>query len=193
MSKQGSVLFVGVGGQGTILASTLLSRALIDMGLDVKMSEVHGMAQRGGSVSTQVRYGPKVHSPLIEEGTCDVIVSFEKSESGRWISFLKKDGHILANNYEIRPYSVNVGKEKYPEDILEELMAKNPNTVIVEAHKTAVELGNPKVSNMVLLGALVNILELERKDLEATIRRLFPEKLVDVNLAAFEKGWNSVA
>ncbi|MFH5835389.1 indolepyruvate oxidoreductase subunit beta [Proteiniclasticum sp. C24MP] len=118
MRKEANILFVGVGGQGTISASNLLSAALIDLGYDVKMSEVHGMAQRGGSVSTQVRYGERVHSPLIEKGTADYIVSFEKSESGRWLQFLKENGTVISSDHEIRPYSVNMGKEVYPEEII---------------------------------------------------------------------------
>lgn len=188
MYKEGSILFVGVGGQGTILASKVLSRGLMDMGFDVKMSEVHGMAQRGGSVSTQVRYAHKVYSPLIEPGRADAIVSFEKSEAGRWIHFLKQGGTLIANNHEIRPYTVNVGKETYPEGLFDELTSKIEHSFIIDADAEAKALGNVKVSNMVLLGRLIMSLQLEDYDWETLILDTFPEKLARINVEALKIG-----
>jgi len=189
MRKEANILFVGVGGQGTISASNLLSAALIELGYDVKMSEVHGMAQRGGSVSTQVRYGETVHSPLIEKGTADYIVSFEKSESGRWLSYLKEDGTIISSLHEIRPYSVNMGKEVYPEGILLEMEEKGFQVRAVDAQVRALALGNAKVANMILLGILARELGLEETLLKNLIRQYFRADLQEVNLLALEEGY----
>lgn len=190
MRKEANILFVGVGGQGTISASNLLSAALIDLGYDVKMSEVHGMAQRGGSVSTQVRYGENVHSPLIEKGTADYIVSFEKSESGRWLGFLKNDGTIISSDHEIRPYSVNMGKEVYPEEILEEMKSKGYHVQAVDAQNKALELGNAKAANIILLGILARDLEIDKELFVHLIRQYFKPALHDVNLRALELGYS---
>lgn len=190
MRKEANILFVGVGGQGTISASNLLSAALIDLGYDVKMSEVHGMAQRGGSVSTQVRYGENVHSPLIEKGTADYIVSFEKSESGRWLGFLKDNGTIISSDHEIRPYSVNMGKEVYPEEILEEMKSKGYHVQAVDAQNKALELGNAKAANIILLGILARDLEIDKELFVDLIRQYFKPALHDVNLRALELGYS---
>jgi len=190
MRKEANILFVGVGGQGTISASNLLSAALIDLGYDVKMSEVHGMAQRGGSVSTQVRYGENVHSPLIEKGTADYIVSFEKSESGRWLGFLKDNGTIISSDHEIRPYSVNMGKEVYPEEILQEMKSKGYDVFSVDAQSKALELGNAKAANIILLGILARNLGIEKDLLDKLIKQYFKAALHDVNLRALELGYS---
>lgn len=190
MRKEANILFVGVGGQGTISASNLLSAALIELGYDVKMSEVHGMAQRGGSVSTQVRYGEKVHSPLIEKGTSDYIISFEKSESGRWLEFLKENGTVISSDHEIRPYSVNMGKEVYPEGIIEEMQEKGYHVKSVDAQSKAIELGNAKVANMVLLGILAKDLGLEKDLLNRLIKQYFKPALQEVNLKAMDLGYS---
>lgn len=190
MRKEANILFVGVGGQGTISASNLLSAALIELGYDVKMSEVHGMAQRGGSVSTQVRYGEKVHSPLIEKGISDYIISFEKSESGRWLEFLKENGTVISSDHEIRPYSVNMGKEVYPEGIIEEMQEKGYHVKSVDAQNKAIELGNAKVANMVLLGILAKDLGLEKDLLNRLIKQYFKPALQEVNLKAMDLGYS---
>jgi indolepyruvate ferredoxin oxidoreductase beta subunit len=190
MRKEANILFVGVGGQGTISASNLLSATLIELGYDVKMSEVHGMAQRGGSVSTQVRYGEKVHSPLIEKGTSDYIISFEKSESGRWLEFLKENGTVISSDHEIRPYSVNMGKEVYPEGIIEEMQEKGYHVKSVDAQNKAIELGNAKVANMVLLGILAKDLGLEKDLLNRLIKQYFKPALQEVNLKAMDLGYS---
>ena len=192
MLNTGNILFVGVGGQGTISASNLLASGLIELGFDVKMSEVHGMAQRGGSVSTQVRYAEKVHSPLIEKGTCDLMVSFEKSESARWLGYLKEDGTIISSEHEIRPYSVNVGKENYPENVLVEMKEKGIHVISVDAQKEGEALGNGKAANMFLLGMLCKEMDLPDVVFTKLIKEYFKPKLQEVNLKAFMSGYSRV-
>lgn len=188
MNEIKSILFVGVGGQGTILASKLLSEGLMKFGFDVKMSEVHGMAQRGGSVTTQVRFGSKVYSPLIEKGKADVIVAFEKSEAARYIEYLKKDGHLIVNDYEIHPVTVLIGKDKYPENLNERLKAAVYNTIIVDAAKIAEELGNIKAQNVVLLGAVIKALKLDNINWKEAIESVIPKKAIELNLRALTAG-----
>lgn len=188
MSDVKSILFVGVGGQGTILASKLLTEGLMKHGYDVKMSEVHGMAQRGGSVTTQVRFGKKVYSPLIEKGDADAIVSFEKSEAARYVSYLKKGGHLIVNDYEIQPVTVMIGNDKYPENLNEKLSTLVENTVIVDAAKIAEELGNIKAQNVVLLGALIKALELENINWNEAIESIIPSKAIEINKKALSAG-----
>jgi len=188
MKEVKSILFIGVGGQGTILASKILSEGLLRHGYDVKMSEVHGMAQRGGSVTTQVRFGEKVYSPLIEKGKADVIVAFEKSEALRALPYLKDGGHLVVNDYEIHPVPVLIGEEKYPEGVSEELKNRIPNTLIINAAKIAKELGNIKAQNVVLLGALLKALNLEEINWEDVVASLVPEKAIDLNKKALKAG-----
>ncbi len=182
-----SILLVGVGGQGTILASKILSSALLEAGYDVKMSEVHGMAQRGGSVTTQIRFGTKVFSPIIGRGEADIVVAFEKMEAIRWIDYLKKDGKMVINDYEIPSAPILMGTAKYPDGILEELNKKT-NVIIFKAANIAKELGNSKTMNIVLLGALVKAMGLEDLNWEKAIRNNIKKKLEDVNIEAFYKG-----
>jgi indolepyruvate ferredoxin oxidoreductase beta subunit len=188
MRESKSVLFVGVGGQGTILASKILTEGLLKSGYDVKMSEVHGMAQRGGSVTTQVRFGEKVYSPLIEKGKVDVIVSFEKGEAARYLPYLKKDGHVVVNDYEIHPVPVLIGKEKYPENVNERLTDAVDNIVIMNAAEIAQKLGNIKAQNVVLLGALIKVLKLEDINWDEVISAAVPSKAIDLNKKAFKAG-----
>lgn len=188
MNEVKNILFVGVGGQGTILASKLLSEGLMKYGYDVKMSEVHGMAQRGGSVTTQVRFGKKVYSPLIEKGNADAIVSFEKSEAARYVPFLKEGGHLIVNDYEIHPVTVLIGKDKYPEKLSENLKALVKNTVIVDAAKIAEELGNIKSQNVVLLGALIKALKLNNVNWDEAIENVVPSKAIELNRKALCAG-----
>ncbi|MFR1707577.1 MAG: indolepyruvate oxidoreductase subunit beta [Clostridium sp.] len=186
-----SILFIGVGGQGTILASKILSEGLLRNGYDVKMSEVHGMAQRGGSVTTQVRYGEKVHSPLIEKGKADAIVAFEKSEALRALPYLKEGGHLIVNDYEIHPVPVLIGQEKYPEGVNEVLKSTVENTVIVKAAEVAKELGNIKAQNVVLLGALLKALNITEVNWEEVVDSLVPSKAVELNRKALAAGMDS--
>ncbi|MGL5312502.1 MAG: indolepyruvate oxidoreductase subunit beta [Peptostreptococcaceae bacterium] len=187
-----SILLVGVGGQGTILASKLLTTGLMEAGYDVKMSEIHGMSQRGGSVSSQVRYGEKVYSPVIEIGGADILVSFEKMEALRWLNYLKPNGRIVVNNYKMSPMPVLNGKAEYLEKEIEEELSKL-NATMLDAAQKAVELGNAKVMNIILLGALVRAMELEDINWEKIIRDNVKEKFVDINLKAFKEGMNLVS
>jgi indolepyruvate ferredoxin oxidoreductase beta subunit len=191
MSDVKNILFVGVGGQGTILASKLLSEGLMKYGYDVKMSEVHGMAQRGGSVTTQVRFGEKVYSPLIEKGTADVIVAFEKSEAARYVSYLKEGGYLVVNDYEIHPVTVLIGKDKYPENVNERLKEAVQNTIIVNAAEIAEGLGNIKAQNVVLLGALIKALKLSNINWDEAIENTVPAKAVELNKKALALGMDA--
>ncbi len=188
MDRITNILFVGVGGQGTILASNILTKGLLLADYDVKMSEVHGMAQRGGSVSTQIRFGKNVHSPLISLRQADIILSFEKIEAARWLDFLNPDGYLIVNDYEIYPTSVLTGKEKYPEDILNKIKEKVKNLIIVDANKKAIELGNTKVQNMILLGVLIGLLKIEKIDWIQIIKETIADKILNINLQAFDIG-----
>ena len=185
-----SVLLVGVGGQGTILASKILSEALIRKGYDVKMSEIHGMSQRGGSVSTHVRFGSKVYSPIIPQGGADLLVAFEKVEAARWIDYLKKDGAIIVNDYEIHSLPVLIGAAVYPDDVNEKLKKLVEKTKFVNAGGIAKELGNIKAQNIVLLGALVKAMGLDDIDWLPVLKDLIPAKLYDLNEKAFNSGLN---
>lgn len=193
MMETKSILFIGVGGQGTILASKILSEGLLRYGYDVKMSEVHGMAQRGGSVTTQVRFGKKVYSPLVEMGKADAIVAFEKSEALRALGYLKKDGYLIVNDYEIHPVPVLIGAEKYPQGVDEALKSEVKNTVIVKAAEIAQELGNIKAQNVVLLGALIEALEIEDVDWNEVMKTLVPSKALELNKKALEVGMSQLA
>ena len=187
-----SIMLVGVGGQGTILASKLLTTGLMNAGYDVKMSEIHGMSQRGGSVSSQVRYGEKVYSPVIEIGGADILVSFEKMEALRWLEYLKPEGKIVVNNYRIDSIPVLTGKAIYKEQEIEDELNRL-NATIINAADKAKELGNAKVMNIILLGALVKSMSLEDIDWESIIRENIKEKFVDINLQAFKKGMEMVS
>lgn len=187
MSEVKNILFVGVGGQGIILASKILSKGLIDAGYDVKMSEVHGMAQRGGSVTTQIRYGKKVYSPIIGIGQADIIVSFEKMEAMRWIEYLKPNGKLVVNDYAIAPAPVLSGKVEYPKGIIEDLKDK-VNTTSIDAAEEAKQLGNIKTQNIIMLGSLIRAMGIDEIDWESVIKEEVKDKFVDINLKAFNIG-----
>lgn len=191
MSDVKSVLFVGVGGQGTILASKILTIGLIENGYDVKMSEVHGMSQRGGSVSTQVRFGSKVYSPIIGEGSADILVSFEEMEAARYAKFLKKDGKIVVNTSRIPSMPILSGACQYPEGVLDALKEKVP-VMALDATQIASDLGNPKSANVVLLGALIQAMELHDIDWKSIIAKTVKKNFVDINLKAFEAGMAAI-
>ena len=192
MKETKSILFIGVGGQGTILASKILSEGLLRYGYDVKMSEVHGMAQRGGSVTTQVRFGATIHSPLVERGKADAIVAFEKSEALRALDYLKKGGYLIVNDYEIHPVPVLIGAEKYPEGIEEALKEEIENTVIVKAAEIAQNLGNIKAQNVVLLGTLIKALNIEEVDWKEVVKTMVPPKAIELNEKALQAGMDQL-
>lgn len=184
-----NILLVGVGGQGTILASKILAEVAVMQGLDVKMSEVHGMAQRGGSVVTHVRMGEQVHSPLVEEGEADFIVAFEKLEALRWAHYLREGGSIVVNDQRIDPMTVITGQAPYPPEILETLQADAEEVVVIDALQLAREVGSIKAVNVVLLGALAQKMQIEKSQWLEAIRRIVPAKALDLNLLAFEAGF----
>lgn len=189
MLKPVDVLMVGVGGQGTILASKVLARAAQEAGYDIKVSEIHGMAQRGGSVVTQVRLGEKVYSPLITEGGADVVLAFEKLEGLRLLPYLKPGGTIIINNQEIPPVPVLVGAAQYPANVIEYIRSVAPDTVVVDALDIAVKCGNPKAANVVLLGVMAKNLPIEREVWEKALAARVPARFLEVNKAAFAAGY----
>jgi indolepyruvate ferredoxin oxidoreductase beta subunit len=183
------ILIVGVGGQGTLLASRILGNLAVNAGYDVKLSEVHGMAQRGGSVVTHERFGEKVYSPVIDEGSADMILAFEKLEGLRWACRLKKNGGMFINTQQISPMPVVNGAEKYPCDVEERIRREVPGAVFIDALSLAKEAGNEKAVNTVLIGALARNMRIEKQLFIDAIKETVPEKLLDVNLKAFEKGY----
>lgn len=189
MNEVKNILLVGVGGQGTILASKILTSGLMTAGYDVKMSEIHGMSQRGGDVSTQVRFGDKVYSPIVGKGSADVIVAFEEMEALRWLSHLKIGGKMVVNEFRINPVPVNLGAAEYPEGIIDHLKGIC-DVISFKAADVAKELGNPKVMNIVLLGALVKAMGLDNIDWDAEIEANVKEKFIDINKEAFHRGYN---
>jgi Pyruvate:ferredoxin oxidoreductase and related 2-oxoacid:ferredoxin oxidoreductases, gamma subunit len=191
MSDVKNILLVGVGGQGTILASKILSDGLAQAGYDVKMSEIHGMSQRGGNVSTQIRFGKKVYSPIVGKGEADVIVAFEKMEALRWIEYLKKDGKMVVNDFVIPSVPIQQGIAKYPEGILEELVHKAKVSVF-KAGDIAAELGNTKTMNIVLLGALVKAMDIPGIDWEEVIKSNVKKGFEEINIKAFRAGGEQV-
>lgn len=183
-----SLLLVGVGGQGTILVSKILSEGLLEEGYSVKMAEIHGMSQRGGSVTTQIRFGDKVYSPTVNKGEADVLVSFEKVEGLRYIPMLKRGGTLIINTEEIYPLPVLSGLEEYPEGVIEEMQSKIENLVAVDAKSIANELGEPRSTNIVMLGLTVKALGIDQIDWISKIKKFLPAKVHDVNIKAFERG-----
>ncbi|HBD63711.1 MAG TPA: indolepyruvate oxidoreductase subunit beta [Clostridiales bacterium] len=187
-----NILLVGVGGQGTILVSKILSTGLMDAGYDVKMSEIHGMAQRGGSVSTQVRYGEKVYSPIIGLGSADILVSFETMETLRWLEYLKPDGVVVINDYRIPSAPILSGMADYPEGIIE-MISEKADAKVVNAAEIAEELGSIRAMNVVLLGALIKSMDLMDVDWEKAIRDCVKEEFADINIRALKAGIDSVS
>ena len=185
-----NVLIAGVGGQGVILFSELLSNIALDSGLDVKKSEVHGMAQRGGSVNTHVRFDTKVYSPLIEEGTADLLVAFEKLEAVRYLHFLAPGGQLVYDDYRLEPVPVQLGLVPGADDAdLDARIAKRVGKRLrVQAFQVALELGNQRVQNVVMLGAVARFLPFDAGACRDSVRRMVKPKFVDLNLAAFDRG-----
>ncbi len=185
-----NILIVGVGGQGTLLASKLMGKIFIDSGFDVKVSEVHGMSQRGGSVVTYVRAGEKVFSPVIDIGEADMIISFEALESARWLPYLKKGGSIISNTAQIDPMPVIMGNAEYPENILSKIENAGVKVISADALSLAEEAGSAKAVNIVLLGLAAKELGIDKEECLAAIRATVPQKTIEVNERAFELGYN---
>ena len=183
-----NIMVVGVGGQGTLLTSRIIGKCALEAGFDVKLSEVHGMAQRGGSVVTFVRFGDKVFEPVVEEGQVDVLVSFERLEAERYAHFLKKGGVLIVNDCRIDPMTVVTGAAKYPEQIIERL--KNEHNVhVIDGGKIAEDLGNPKVLNCAVLGLAARHIGFAKEDWLRVLKATVPPKTVEINTLAFKAGY----
>lgn len=190
MTRPTSVLIVGVGGQGTILAGKVLASAAMLSGLDVKMSETHGMAQRGGSVVTQVRFGREVWSPIADPGEVDDILAFEQLEALRWSHYLRPNGVIIVSTQTVNPMPVLLGTAAYPADVLRSLRSRG-QVVALDAPALAEAAGNPRTSNIVLVGCLARRLDLGRECWEEALASSIKPKYLDVNRAAFQLGWDA--
>ncbi len=189
-----NILLCGVGGQGTLLASNLIAECAMAAGFDVKKSEIHGMAQRGGSVVSHVRFGENIASPIIRKGEADIVISFEELEAIRWAEYLKPDGIVITNSQKILPMSVSAGNDVYPENIPEILSKSSIQNLCVDAASKAVELGNQKCLNIILLGVLAKKLPMiDSKLWKEVISNKFankPAKVSELNIKAFEAGWS---
>jgi len=186
--KTKNIMIVGVGGQGTLLTSRILGGLAIHAGYDVKLSEVHGMAQRGGSVVTFVRYGEKVAEPIVEAGQADVLIAFERLEALRYLHFLKDDGVLIVNDQRIDPITVVTGMAKYPENILDTLREGHP-VFCVDAMKEAKKLGNSKVFNIIVLGVAAKHMNFTKEDWLTVIEQTVPPKTIEINKKAFQTGY----
>ena len=185
-----NIMIVGVGGQGSLLASKLLGRLLVDEGFDVKVSEVHGMSQRGGSVVTYVRFGDRVYSPVIEEGEADFIVSFEKIEAARYIKDLKKGGTVIVNTQQIDPMPVIIGSTTDPENVLDEMKSKGVHVDDIDALSLAEQAGSVKACNIVLMGRLAKYFDIPKEKWEAAIEKCVKPNFIEINKKAFELGFD---
>ena len=191
MSNVKSVIIVGVGGQGTLLASRLLGSAMMNEGYDVKVSEVHGMSQRGGSVVTYVRYGDKVYSPVIELGEADIVLAFEQLEAARFLPWLKKDGAVVVNTQQIDPMSVVTGVAQYPQGLVESIKAQGAAVLALDALSLAEQAGSVKAVNVVLIGAMAKRLDSDKAIWLKAIEETVPPKFLEMNKKAFELGYNA--
>lgn len=183
-----SIMIVGVGGQGTLLASRLLGNVILSSGYDVKVSEVHGMSQRGGSVVTYVKYGEKVYSPVIDLGEADIIISFEMLEAARWLPYLKKGGKFITSTQQIDPMPVITGMATYPDELADKMKALDIDLITIDALSLALEAGNSKATNVVLMGVLSNYMDFESDVWEKAINECVPPKFLELNKKAFELG-----
>jgi len=186
-----SVMIVGVGGQGSLLASRILGNVLLSQGYAVKVSEVHGMSQRGGSVVTYVKYGDAVYSPTVEKGEADVIISFELLEAARWASYLKKGGKIVTSTQTLDPMPVITGAAEYPTEIVEKLTGMGLDVTAVDALSLAEEAGSAKASNVVLMGVVSKKMEFDESVWQDALNACVPEKFIEMNRKAFALGRNA--
>ncbi|HZJ77828.1 MAG TPA: indolepyruvate oxidoreductase subunit beta [Clostridia bacterium] len=188
-----SIMIVGVGGQGTLLASRLLGSALLSRGHDVKVSEVHGMSQRGGSVVTYVKYGESVSSPIVNKGEADLILSFEQLEAARWLDYMKPEGKMIVNTQKIEPMTVVTGAATYPQGVIETLRSAGAQLIQIDAFSMALEVGSPKVVNVVLIGAMATHMDIPYETWIKAVKDTVPAKFLELNLKAFDMGYNSKA
>jgi indolepyruvate ferredoxin oxidoreductase beta subunit len=188
MSEQGNILFCGVGGQGILLASEVTAYSLLAVGMEARKSEVHGMAQRGGSVTAQLRYGAKVYSPLISIGEADIVVAFEMMEAARYLPYMHKDTKVIVNTHKIYPPAVATGKMEYPENVLGELTSQNIHVKELDAFAIASNVGEVRSVNIVMVGVLSTYLPIEEQIFLDVMNERIPERFRDVNIKAFQEG-----
>jgi len=188
MSEQGNILFCGVGGQGILLASEVTAYSLLAVGMEARKSEVHGMAQRGGSVTAQLRYGTKVYSPLISVGEADIVVAFEMMEAARYLPYMHKDTKVIVNTHKIYPPAVATGKMEYPENVLGELTSQNIHVKELDAFAIASRVGEVRSVNIVMVGVLSTYLPIEEQVFLDVMNERIPERFRDVNIKAFQEG-----
>jgi len=193
MSEQGNILFCGVGGQGILLASEVTAYSLLAVGMEARKSEVHGMAQRGGSVTAQLRYGTKVYSPLISVGEADIVVAFEMMEAARYLPYMHKDTKVIVNTHKIYPPAVATGKMEYPENVLGELTSQNIHVKELDAFAIASRVGEVRSVNIVMVGVLSTYLPIEEQVFLDVMNERIPERFRDVNIKAFKEGRKVVA
>ena len=186
-----NVMIVGVGGQGSLLASKLLGRLLLGKGYDIKVSEVHGMSQRGGSVVTYVRFGDKVYSPVIDKGQADYIVSFELLEAARWTEFLKPGGKIIVNTQQVNPMPVIIGAAAYPENLVQKMVDAGIDVDALDALTLAEQAGSSKAVNLVLMGRLSKYFDFSEEEWLSAIEASVPQKFLEMNKKAFSLGLNA--
>lgn len=186
-----NIMIVGVGGQGTLLASRIIGNVAINSSYDVKLSEIHGMAQRGGSVITNVKMAEKVYSPIIEKGEADIILAFEELEALRWLEYLAPGGRMIINRQQILPSSVLTGQATYPEGIVEKIGETYENIISVDALSIARECGTTRAVNTVLIGIMASFLDFPKEMWQEALEKLVPERYLEANLKAFEKGYNN--
>ncbi len=187
-----NILISGVGGQGTLLASRVLGKYALLSGNDCKLSEIHGMSQRGGSVTTHVRIGEKIYSPVVWEGSADMIIAFETLEAARVKQFLKKDGILLVNEEKILPMPCITGAAKYPDGLKESLQREYPNARFIKAREIALEAGSEKATNVVMLGSICKLYGFDKALMEQAVAECVPEKFRQLNLTAFRLGYERV-
>ena len=193
MSEQGNILFCGVGGQGILLASEVTAYSLLAVGMEARKSEVHGMAQRGGSVTAQLRYGTKVYSPLISVGEADIVVAFEMMEAARYLPYMHKDTKVIVNTHKIYPPAVATGKMEYPKNVLGELTSQNIHVKELDAFAIASRVGEVRSVNIVMVGVLSTYLPIEEQVFLDVMNERIPERFRDVNIKAFQEGRKVVA
>jgi indolepyruvate ferredoxin oxidoreductase beta subunit len=191
MAETKAIMLVGVGGQGTLLASRILGNVLLSAGYDVKVSEVHGMSQRGGSVVTYIKYGDKIFSPVIEKGEADVIISFEELEAARWLPYLKKGGRIITNSRQVNPMPVIMGVQQYPENLTEKIRAKGVDITAIDALSLAEEAGSSRAVNVVLMGLVSKTAGFPEEAWQKALDACVPPKAMEVNKKAFALGRNA--
>lgn len=186
-----SVMIVGVGGQGTLLASRILGAAMLKSGFDVKLSEVHGMSQRGGSVVTYVKYGDEIPSPIIEKGEADMILAFEQLEAARWLGYMKPEGKIVVNTQKIDPMPVIIGDMVYPGGVIDALKKAGADVLAVDALPLAEQAGSSKAVNVVLIGAMAKYTDVPKEVWLEAVKECVPAKFLELNIKAFELGYNA--